>query len=474
MLAQRGWAEITVIEKRAAADYYEPDKSFSYLIDGRGQKCTDLLGLTEQLAAIGVANTEFYLTQIQANGKRKTAKLPLVDPTYKPAYWLPRRAFVQLIYQEIKQNWNQNITVLFNTECAAINKNIKDSSITLEVVLEAATENNASLSRRLEPKLLIGCDGVQSIVRSTLNLWDGSGRFEMQQYPSPSSGLRYKVLSLPPNFPLNAEATERAVPTMAYAIRSQFRERQRTLSLGLLPIKDPEAARTANLITRPNHQLWQLQTSEQVSNFLEQSFPQLPLRQILSSAEIDRFANSNGGAFPIPQFCTGLHYLLSQPPDAKPSATALGIVLLGDAVHCFPPDIGQGVNSALEDVFMLNQALTDNEDDLIRSLASYEVKRSADVCAVVWLAQMAAPWQYNQAPLRGWLWAVGFALRLGLSKFLPFISPPAFLLIQNYQLSYQEIWLKNQRTVQIFSVMLLIGLISLLVIAALPILNNLT
>lgn len=27
MLAKRGWKDITVLEKRPAADYYEPDKS---------------------------------------------------------------------------------------------------------------------------------------------------------------------------------------------------------------------------------------------------------------------------------------------------------------------------------------------------------------------------------------------------------------------------------------------------------------
>jgi FAD binding domain len=27
-----------------------------------------------------------------------------------------------------------------------------------------------------------------------------------------------------------------------------------------------------------------------------------------------------------------------------------GAVLVGDAVHCFPPDLGQGVNAALEDI----------------------------------------------------------------------------------------------------------------------------
>lgn len=461
MLAKRGWTEITVLEKRVAADYYEPDKSFNYLIDGRGQKLTDLLGLTEQLSTIGVSNTEFYLTRIQSNGSRKTIKLPVIDPTRKPAYWLPRRAFVQLLYREIQQNWSNHITVLFNTECIAISKILRNNSEALEVTIE---NKNSSLQQQLEPNLLIGCDGIQSIVRSTLNTWDRSGKFEMQQLPSPSSGLRYKVLSLPPHFPLDAEGKEHAVPTMSYAIRGAFRERQRSLSLGLLPLKDPESPRTANLINRPDHQLWQLKTREEVLHFLERAFPQLPLRQIVSPEEADRFAQSNGGAFPIPQFCSGLHSLLHK-ADIEPShPTAKGVLLLGDAVHCFPPDIGQGVNSALEDVVVLHQVLAENADDLVRSLPRYEAVRSPDVEAVVRLAQVAAPWQYNQAPLRGRLWAIAFALRLGLSKLLPLIDPPAFFLIQNHQLSYHEIWRRQQRTMRIlkiFSLLVFLGLISM-------------
>ncbi|MDJ0704450.1 MAG: NAD(P)/FAD-dependent oxidoreductase [Leptolyngbyaceae cyanobacterium MO_188.B28] len=458
MLAKRNWTEITVLEKRMAADYYEPDKSFNYLIDGRGQKFTDLLGLTEQLSAIGVPNTEFYLTRIQPNGSRKTLKTPLIAPTRKPAYWLTRRAFMQLLYQEIQQNWSDQVTVLFNTRCVAINKGIRNGFETLEVLIE---DENPSRLQRFEPGFLIGCDGLHSIVRSTINTWDHSGKFEMQQFPSPSSGLRYKVLSLPPNFPLDAEGKERALSTMSYAIRGIFREQKRALSLGLLPLKDPEAPRTANLITYPEHQLWRLKTPEEVLNFLDHAFPQLPLRQIILPEEIERFANSNGGAFPVPQFCSGLYH----PPDTKDAeaskTTAPSVLLLGDAVHCFPPDIGQGVNSALEDVFVFYQILEENEDDLTRSLPRYEAVRLPDVRAVVRLAQVAAPWQYNQDPLRGKLWTIAFIFRLGLSKFLLFISPPAFVMIQNHNLSYHEIWLRNQRTTRILSVMSLIVFIGL-------------
>lgn len=104
MFAKRGWTEIIVLEQRIAASYYEPDKAFNYRIDGRGQKLTDLLGLTQQLSTIGVSHQEFYLTQIQANSSRKTSKLPLLDPNRKPAYWLQRKDFVQLLYQEIERN----------------------------------------------------------------------------------------------------------------------------------------------------------------------------------------------------------------------------------------------------------------------------------------------------------------------------------------------------------------------------------
>lgn len=455
MLAKRDWTEITVLEKRSAADDYEPDKSFNYLIDGRGQKLTDLLGFTDRLPAIGVPNSEFYLTRIQPNGSRKTLKLPLIDSSQRSAYWLPRRSLVQLLYQEIQQRWSDQITVLFNTQCVAINQTTSNGFATLEVLVKC---KDSSAQQRFEPQLLIGCDGLHSLVRSTLNDWDSSGRFEMQQFPSPSSGLRYKVLSLPPNFPLDAEAKERAVATMSYAIRGAFRERKRSLSLGLLPLKDPQVPRTANLITPPDHQLWQLDTSEELLNFFDHAFPQLPLRQIVPPEEIERFAHSKGGAFPVPQFCSGLHYLLRHPDPKAGEAIASGVLLLGDAVHCFPPDIGQGVNSALEDVVVLNQVLEENEDDLTKSLPRYEAARSPDVQAVVRLAQVAAPWQYNQNPLRGKLWMIGFLLRLGLSKLLPLMSPPAFALIQNPNLSYQEIWLREQRTARR---LLLIGFIGL-------------
>ncbi|MEM8831019.1 MAG: FAD-dependent monooxygenase, partial [Cyanobacteria bacterium P01_G01_bin.19] len=239
--------------------------------------------------------------------------------------------------------------------------------------------------------------------------------------------------------------------TMAYGIRSAFKARDQRLSLGFLPLKDSQQTRTANIITYPDHQIWQIETPKALTDYFQQAFPQIPVAKIITPSEITRFIASDGGSFPPPQYCSGLYRIWGQPNDNAGTAA----ILFGDAVHCFPPDIGQGVNSALEDVYLFHNTLAETEDKLSQALPRYQNLRQADIQALIRLVQISYPWQYNQNPLQKRLWGVNFLLRLVLNRIFPFLfSPHSFVLIQQHELTYSEILAKSDRTTWLIVILL--------------------
>ena len=133
--------------------------------------------------------------------------------------------------------------------------------------------------------------------------------------------------------------------------------------------------------------------------------------------------------------------------------------LAGDAMHFFPPDLGQGVNSGLEDVYALGRAVdrydeatlmrdqtgecltdtvgADTVGAFAQALREYESERTAEAGAIAKIMTYGYPYQYNQAPLKGRLYVLNFALRLGLNKLLAAVpwlnkafNPPAFFMVQ--------------------------------------------
>jgi len=147
----------------------------------------------------------------------------------------------------------------------------------------------------------------------------------MKKYESPSAKLFYKVLNLPPNFSIKGEQSEVNDHRMAYVFSSIHKDRTKAMALFGFPVANADHPRSVNIIREADHHLW---TSD--------------------------FVSLTAGKFPSPQHALSLY------ARAGNEETPTHCLLIGDAAHAFPPDLGLGVNSALEDLYELEAYLINN------------------------------------------------------------------------------------------------------------------
>ena len=424
MLAKRGW-KVSVFERSSDPAAYDPGKGFMYLIDGRGQKCLRDLShkLFERLVASAVAMADAKIGVLTPKGLTERVN-PIKDADRK-SYWIPRHAFVGFLLEEAQKC--ENIKIYLEADIQHIASDASGFHIKIGSGQETRTH---------DAPFLLGADGYRSAVREKLEEWDGKkGRFLVRKFTSPSAGLRYKVLTLPGEFELETPEGRKAFLSEGfYAIRG-VSEKNCRQKLGLIPVSREFGTRTANLITYEDDVVWEADTAESFKAYASEQWPHFPIESLVSEKEITRFAENRGGRFPSPQFC----------PTAVWSNQGGTAVLLGDALHSLPPDIGQGVNSALEDVTVLAACLNSTEA-LNDAATQFEKHRMPDVKALIKIVRVAAPFQYSQAPWRGRLWNISFLCRLLLNKALPRVYDlPLFLLIQRSEMSYREVWKKGTR-----------------------------
>lgn len=402
---------ITVLDNSANPAKYDPARSFLYLLDSRGQDWTDdNIPDVAPVAVkdIGVASDDFRLSVMELGFAKQPVSLPIVDKKRRTPYWIQRGHFVKYLSTLLPPSVNTN----FGVETKSlIYDDVKDC-----YVVEVEKEGKKI---KYDADLLIGADGIHSQVRSTLFADGGKCRV----LKSPAGGLHFKALQLKNNFSAY-NATFSTNLEMAYAVRSSKSGYSTKLGLGILPVLpsvserlgvEVATTRPASVITRTDHDIANAKTASEVESIFKSSFPQLRWEEgeVVEKGEWQRFAESKPVWFPHPQHSKTL-------TKVSPKGGS-GVILLGDAAHSFPPDIGQGVNAALVDVHVLSCCIEEGgEDGLGSTLNAYEKKRMPEVRALTRLCQIANPYQYSQtgriAGLRKKLWAVNFLFRLLLHK----------------------------------------------------------
>ncbi|MEM7688793.1 MAG: NAD(P)/FAD-dependent oxidoreductase [Pseudomonadota bacterium] len=431
---QLGWDEIILAERRAGPADFEKNKSFNYLIDKRAQRLFERLGILDRLPEVGVPTREFVATTITLEGEAKEQTVPIIDANRPTCYWTTRRALLTTLYEAIEARPSERIRVLYGHSVAGFSR---ADGQRLQVRVEGANGK----SQTVTPDLVLACDGLGSAVRKGLSEQPETpaGGFDMIATPSLSTGLRYKVLNLPAHFEAKGGAAVDD-PAMSYVIPSRHKDPQKACALFAFPVSNPNHPRSVNLIREADHTLWTLKTADQLFDYLEDAFPQLDIRTLVSREEAEDFVSLDAGAFPAPQYASALHASFGG------GALRNHALLIGDAAHAFPPDLGMGVNAALQDVDKLADAL-EASPTLDQAVSAYAAERLPEARDLVWLVTNVFPEQYNHRPWALKRWIAGFMVRKGLNAVLPnAFARPGFFLTQDPDLSFGEMRRAIERT----------------------------
>lgn len=430
-----GWDEVILAERRPSPSDFEKNKSFNYLVDLRGQRILQRLGIADRLYDCGVDTTNFTATTITTDGKAETKVVPIIDPHRPTCFWTTRRALLTMLYSAIEEMGSERLKVLYGHSVAGLHRDERNA-------VQVKVHDRQGDEKTFAPDLILACDGLNSVIRQALEKEPEvlDGHFDMVAGDSISTGLRYKVLNLPSRFTTANGEVAVDDNRMSYIIPARHKDRRKACALFAFPVVDPSHPRSVNLIREGDHELWTLESGEALLAWMEDAFPELDIRSLVPLEEAEDFVKLEAGAFPAPQYASNLHIALG--PDDAPTQA----VLIGDAAHAFPPDLGLGVNAALQDLEVLAQHL-DAEQNLGEAARAYAKARFPESRDLVWVVEKTFPEQYNHHPTKLKLWALGFFGRWGLHKVAPGVfDKPAFLLSQDPNMPYGEMRMRKKRT----------------------------
>jgi len=430
MLHQRGWGRIVVLERNPSAVSFDKNKGFNYLIDARGQKLLTQLGLADRLQSYGVENQRNIMRLVGPDGAQKTFKSPFFDPRRDAAFWIRRDRFQAMLFDRIMELDDDRIDLLFGWRFEGVELS-SSGPPTIVGVSEGGEER-----RDFNADLLLGCDGLRSSVRTAMASDSGAPAkaFDQVRHPSPASQLYYKVLQMPARIPLKGDLPPADDHRMAYTFLARHREPDKAMAMVGYPVANPSEPRTMNIIRLEGHAIWRIKTTSELFEFLEDAFPQLPIRGVLTDEEAEDFVATPPPKFPAPQYTRTIHAVFSSQGGSLPA------LLLGDAAHAFPPDLGLGVNCALEDVHHLNRHLDMAGGDPEAASRAFDKEQAPERAALVRLVQTVAPYQYNQRPWSTRIWALQFFAVEALHRLVPvWIDRSQVLLAQRDELRFTEI-----------------------------------
>jgi kynurenine 3-monooxygenase len=339
LLQRQAKYHIEIYDRRPDPRSISPEnaRSFPLTLNIRGINALNQIPGLEQAvknASVMINGSIFHQNQ----GKNRVANRKT------PLFCLDRTALNVTLLETLAQHPNfSQISLFFDTKCTevdAVNKIAK------------FTQNDSNILTK-DYDILIGADGARSLIRNQF--------LNADQVQEKLVYADYKTLFLP--------VDSRLQTNYIHGWRSPD-----TSSIILVAGEQF----TSGVITFPrqtNH-LVNLKTAKEVKQFFATNFP--IIAEILPDTEAEAFAQRPLGTV-LTIKCDRYH-------DQNHS-----ILLIGDGAHAVSPSLGLGCNSAMEDVFILNNLLDQYNDNWTEVLPQFTEVRKADAHALVELSESPFP-----------------------------------------------------------------------------------
>jgi len=256
------------------------------------------------------------------------------------------------------------VQVSFGTACVGMDLDAIDSANegseggpARSGVVSLAPVDGGAPPASVKARLILGADGVRSEVRKRMTEYNSE--IQVQKFEDDNVRV-YKTISIRPP---SGSLPGRDETDLNLSVRTEDE-----LIMEALPTK--EGFLIGVLLFRPgDERVLGANTPEAAKQFFEKEFPMLV--PFIDEADYGGFAGQKVSSLPSFQSCGPvLHY------EDK-------AVLLGDAIHCVKPYFGLGVNSAFEDVTVLDGCLEETGDDLSAALPLFSARRGEQAVALV-------------------------------------------------------------------------------------------
>ena len=402
--------DVEIVESREDPRNTEPGpRAYSLGLNVRGQGAIKYFdkegrspGLLQSIATRGVESDSFFLhigkTKIgirkpspknEKGGETIQPTMPFLAPP-PPTLLVPRNKLCEGMLENLEAlhgGSSSHLKVSFNTKLVQVD--LVNGKATVESGSGGSETSQGDVIKETKSyDLIIGADGVQSILRDAIQEKEQSRGFKSEEVVLPS---KYKIMLQPCPPGLEADA----IHAMEVGKKAGY---------GLFLIPAP-GNQTCALVayTAPVDAVAAASSGDRS---VTEDILQVPaiLRDSATADEIRESIATNYPLFGTPSD-TAIAQLKSQrlseartvrcnryhwipPTSTESTAPPAFALLMGDAAHSTGGTLGQGANSALMDIVALDHCLDETKDDLATALTLFSQRQTPEGLALWKLLQL--------------------------------------------------------------------------------------